>query len=216
MFDLLLYLGDKTELFGNLNSSTVTISKDIGISQQSVSRKLIELEQSGMIKRQASTSGITLSLSEKGRNRILDHFEYIRKIVDRNRVESFSGRVQTGIRQGKYYVKKYSDKFSEVLGFEPFHGTLNLDVNRTLVKKFVNQLESFKILGFEDELREFGPVLCYEIELGINGKALNGALIVPERTKHPENIIEILAPINVREHLKVKDDDEILIRKVKK
>jgi CTP-dependent riboflavin kinase len=52
---LLLYLAEKGAMRKEAELSTVQIATELGISQQSVSRKLMELEEEKLITRTAST-----------------------------------------------------------------------------------------------------------------------------------------------------------------
>ena len=65
--ELLLYIAKKEGLFGSLKSSTLKISKELSISQQSISRKLREMENKSLIKRLTSPNGLIVSLDENGR-----------------------------------------------------------------------------------------------------------------------------------------------------
>lgn len=38
---------------------------------------------------------------------------------------------------------------------------------------------------------------------------IKGAIVVPSRTIHPPRIAEIIAPVNLREALKLKDGDRV-------
>jgi riboflavin kinase len=35
------------------------------------------------------------------------------------------------------------------------------------------------------------------------------AIVVPEATRHPKDVLEIVAPVSVKEHYGLKDGDEI-------
>ena len=68
--DILVYLSKKAGLFGEMDSSTIKLSQELETSQQTVSRKLREMEAEGLIKRTASPDGTRISLSDKGKRRI--------------------------------------------------------------------------------------------------------------------------------------------------
>jgi len=52
-----------------------------------------------------------------------------------------------------------------------------------------------------DQNRTFGEASCFNVMI----KDVRGAVIIPERTHYPEDVIEVIAPLNLREYLKVKD-----------
>lgn len=119
--------------------------------------------------------------------------------------------VTTGLQEGKYYVEKYKDKIKEKLKISPFLGTLNLipcnDKNfkqfeerlKTLEKFYIPPYKGFKGVTFvkckifKEELKENFPVW----------------ITIPEIKKH--NAIEIIADVNLREKLNLRDNDEVYI-----
>lgn len=117
------------------------------------------------------------------------------------------GKITTGHGEGKKFlnllwVKK---QIQEKLQFTPYPGTLNLILTnesiqfRTLLKK--TQYARIKpVEGFYDGIAV--PAL-------INSKKC--AIIVPEVENYPTNMIEIIAPLNLRHSLKVKDGDEVSV-----
>ena len=103
--------------------TTNDIAAETGISQQTASRKLIELEKDEKIERM----GGKLFLTPKA-------VDGIRKFV-RETLESlesgsiaFSGKVTVGLGEGAFFLKQkqYADSFRKKLGFRPFAGTLNV------------------------------------------------------------------------------------------
>jgi len=64
-----------------------------------------------------------------------------------------------------------------------------------------------KIHGFEDEDvgRAFGGCRCYRIR--ING--IGAAIVQPDRSNYPADLVEIIAPVNLRESLHLLDGDEV-------
>ncbi len=120
------------------------------------------------------------------------------------------GTVVPGLGEGKYYLlqKKYNKQFKKKLGYEPFPGTLNIELNeKELGKmKLLKEMEGINIEGFETNERTFGKARCFKGN--IEGKEI--AVILPERSHHP-NVIEIISPINLRKELGLKDGERISI-----
>ena len=104
------------------------------------------------------------------------------------------GKIVSGLGEGAYFVKMYEKLFLDNLGFVPFHGTLNLEV-----KKIPELKNPIRITPSGD----FKPVLCYMAK--INGT--RAAVIRPVATRHPENIVEIIAPICIKDFYGLKDGD---------
>ena len=109
----------------------------------------------------------------------------------------FKGKVVSGLNEGSAYVTKYLEQLRNNLGFEPFPGTLDLKIDaksRSLLK---------------NPLKIKGPVDTYFVMLN---DEVEGAIVVPEKTAHDKTTIEIVSPVNLREHFGLKDGDEVLLR----
>ncbi len=118
-------------------------------------------------------------------------------------MRAISGRVVTGLGEGQHYISKegYSRQFQSELGFVPFPGTLNIRLD----KPFAPPSEAIKIMGFSDEGRTFGGCECYRITI----KGIGAAVVRPERSNYPPDLIEIIAPVGLRESLCLSDGDEV-------
>lgn len=125
------------------------------------------------------------------------------------------GKIVSGLGKGAYFVKMYEKLFLDNLGFVPFHGTLNLEVKK--IPKLDNPIT---IMPSE---YNFKPVHCYMAKF--NGERtdasqrrvrvhtprrpfIQAAVIRPVATKHPENIVEIIAPICIKDFYGLKDGDK--------
>ncbi len=115
------------------------------------------------------------------------------------KIKKVRGRVISGIGKGRYYVKQnpYFSLFKSLLGADPFLGTLNV-----LVEDGNLQI---------DELpHRFKPSTFGEIKysLGRLGR-LKILILRPMRSIHPESVFEIVASINLRKKLNLRDGDVI-------
>ena len=207
-FDLLLYLGQKCKLFNEYQSSTLAIAKDIGLSQQTVSRRLIAFENFGLIKRKVSQDGIIFSIDNKGIVKLKNIFYSLNSIFD-TKAASLTGAIVTGLGEGGYYISKYKKKINEKFGFSPFPGTLNLKVNKSDKLRFLSYLEEEKIDGFNHKDRTFGAISCYKVML----KNTVSLIVIPERTTHKEEIIELVSPYNLRKKFNLLDNQMLEIKK---
>jgi riboflavin kinase, archaea type len=114
------------------------------------------------------------------------------------------GKVSVGIGEGQFYISKdgYKRQFREILGFEPFPGTLNIKLDTLFVPP---EQKAVRIKGFQDEDRTFGECRCYKIKL--NG--IDAAVVRPERSDYPHDLIEVIAPVNLRKALVLEDGDSV-------
>ena len=116
------------------------------------------------------------------------------------------GKVSAGRGEGQYYISKdgYKIQFREILGFEPFPGTLNVKLNTLFVPP---EQKAIRIKGFQDEDRTFGECRCYRIKL--NG--IDATVVRPERSDYPADLIEVIAPVNLRKALVLGEGDLVEI-----
>ncbi|MFW9930624.1 MAG: DUF120 domain-containing protein [Candidatus Thorarchaeota archaeon] len=128
------------------------------------------------------------------------------------------GLMITGLGEGKYYIAipEYSKQFEELLGWVPFPGTLNIRLTTPDdVEGFQRLLSSpsYLIKGFQHEGRTFGEALLWKCEIQhFKDEVVAGAIIRPVRTHHSHQIIECIAPINLREKFNLKDEETIILR----
>lgn len=202
--ELLMHIAKKG-LFDVMKTSTLKIASEFDVSQQTVSRDLREMEKFGLIKREATPNGMSVMLEEKGRNFLKKHFDELNKIFERKK--ELYGLVARGIGEGSYYVglNGYQSQFKKKLGFKAYPGTLNLKVDKKDALGFLSSLEMIEINAFSTKKRTYGSLKCCRVK--ING--INGAIIVPERARHGEDIIELIAPIHLRDKLGLKDSQKV-------
>jgi riboflavin kinase len=119
------------------------------------------------------------------------------------------GTIFSGKGKGKYFMSQleYKRQFEKILGFIPFEGTLNVRVNVNDTKNFLKNKESMIISGFISGKNNFGGLKCYKIKIN----TINGALIIPDRTQYDEKTVELIAEVNIRKSLGLKDGDIITI-----
>jgi riboflavin kinase, archaea type len=205
--NIIIYLAHYTGLFDSFKFKTSEIAKEFNISQQSASRILIELEKEKYIKRIHLQNGIEISLDDKARTLIKEYHKLINNLF-KNSIK-LKGIIVEGIGQGKYYVslKEYKKQFKEKLDINPFAGTLNIKVKLNKKKEFLENKNMILINGFIKKNRTFGDILAYKVRI----KNIVCSIIIPKRTSHEENIIEIISNFNLREKFKLKTNDEIII-----
>ena len=210
----LLTLAKKGKVKGSVYISSKDLGKELGVSQQTASRWLKELESSGAIERIFVKGGQTITLTEYGKNYLKTFFVDMCELFNKKNDElTIDGTIVSGIGEGKYYVSRpfYKKQFEDGLGFSPYSGTLNItltDETDILLRKFLDRYPSVILKSGTDEGRSFGNVRCYKAL--IDGR-VEGAVIIPLRTHHPQNVVEIIAPKNLKNSLKKKDGDLIRI-----
>jgi len=72
----------------------------------------------------------------------------------------------------------------------------------------MDSLSYVEIQGFKNGGRSFGSGKCYRVMLNDEVEA---SVVVALRTHYGDDVLEILAPINLRERLKLKNGDTVRI-----
>lgn len=128
---------------------------------------------------------------------------------EQNRIR-IKGFVASGRGVGKNFVELgwAQKQFEEKLGFKPYPGTLNLTLNSGEVKKR-KKLEMLDGIVIMPE-KGYCKAKCFKAKItGLN--EVKSALIFPLVSDYPENLIEIISPINLREKLNLKNGDSLEI-----
>ncbi|HLC36333.1 MAG TPA: DUF120 domain-containing protein [archaeon] len=206
MEELLIFIAGKSNFYNFFESSTKEISRELNCSQQTVSRKLIDLEKEKLIERRISSKGVSLRLTKKGKELLEKKYRNLMSLFE-ERKKIISGKVFTGLGEGAYYIKHYSKILKEIIGFTPFEGTLNIKVNETEAANFLDSLKSIKINEFKKGNRTFGGVNCFKVKIN----SVEGALLIPERTNHARDTLELIAPVFLRKKFNLKDESEVKV-----
>jgi len=192
--------------------TTTDLARRLDSSQQTMSRKIRELEKLGLIERTLS-KGQFITLTDEGMKFLRKKYLELKDIVEHSKIESlsFGGNVVSGSGEGQYYVsqEEYFLQFNEKLGFRPFLGTLNIKLKTIHDIKAKDEMERIKpvvISGFRKENRTFGELRCYPCVIN---RKVKGVVVIPVRSHHPSDIVEIISPLNLRKALSAKDNDYV-------
>jgi riboflavin kinase len=182
--------------------SVSALASLMGTSHQVAERELSLLEDLGYVERTEDSAGEKVRITESGRQQLPAEYRQHRCISESPR--PLRGKVASGMGKGQYYLSRegYRRQFIAYLGFSPYPGTLNVKLQEPFDP---SRQQAIKIHGFEDEGRAFGECRCYRIR--ING--IGAAIVQPERSNYPADLVEIIAPVNLRESLHLQDGDEV-------
>lgn len=210
---ILLYLAEKGAVVEGVKTSTAALARELGISQQSVSRLLMELAREGLIERESSGRNMVIRLTDEALELALSLYAKLKEILESPSEMILTGRVFTGLGEGAYYIQIpfYMRQFEEKLGFKPYPGTLNLKLIRrddVLRRALVERAARIEIERFSDGRRSYGGARCIKARVGEE----DAAIIFIERTHYPRDVIEILSPVCLRERLGLKDGDIVSVR----
>ncbi len=122
------------------------------------------------------------------------------------------GTVTSGFGRGKEFValEGYARQFEQRLGYEPYPGTLNLELDNP-ARERIAPLEPTRLGGWEEDERSFGAVDCYPAFIPHCEDSIPLHLILPDRTDHDTSTIELISPVNLRDRFDLSDDTVIEI-----
>ncbi len=195
--------------------STVELARKLGKSQQIASKHLEELERQGFIERMRSGGKTYVKLTENGVNTASKLYYTLHKVFGREeRSLEVSGTIFVGLGEAAYYVshEEYRKQFISKLGFDPFPGTLNIRLGSSLDRKIRRDLsvaKGIRIEGFAHGKRTFGGAECFRAIL--NSK-MHCAVLVIDRTSYDDSVLEILAPVNLRKTLNLKEGTRVRVK----
>jgi riboflavin kinase len=201
---------------GPIQLSSSSFAKHISSSTQTASRRLQALEREGLISRTIlPAGGQQVTITRSGKDILRNEYYEYQKIFEpiENEVV-LRGEVITGLGEGQYYtsLEEYRVQFRDKLDFIPYPGTLNLilDDKSTVLRKKLDEDKGIPIHGFNSQQRTFGGGKCFRAMIG----KVEGAAILPDRSHYPDDVLEVIAPKNLRKTLGLKDGDEISVRVV--
>ena len=218
--DILVALGKMGGIRRQVTCTTAELGDLLGISQQTASRKLVEMEHRNLIIRKYSQRGNSIKITQEGISNLEHVFTDMWMILTTSGKKltdeiTLKGTVITGMAEGAYYMGKrpYLDQITMILGFSPFPGTLNLQILDEITSgnfERLLRLPAKFISGFKEEDRVFGDVFLWPTYLLIGDKKIPSAIVRPGRTHHA-NQIELIAHENIKKEYHVKDGDELTV-----
>ena len=114
------------------------------------------------------------------------------------------GKVFSGNKRGKQFVKLpwVKKQIHEKIGFNPYVGTLNLRLPNEAGINKLRKANGFKIKPEKGycEGKVFKALVMGKVE---------GGVVLPDVTEYPPDLLEVLAPVNLRKILKIKDGIEV-------
>jgi riboflavin kinase len=202
-------------LMGGMHDYVVISSRELGemliMSQQSASKRILELLDAGLINRDLGARRQRIKLTQKGIDLLRKEYNEYQRIFEMRDEIVIKGTVITGMGEGQYYVTQpgYLEQFSEKLGFTPYEGTLNVKVPSSDIHKVqtVKKAKPIIVKGFERNGRTFGNVECHKATI----QNIECAVVMPSRS-HYDDVLEILCKYHLRRTLGMNDGDEVEVR----
>jgi len=208
-------------LAGALEGQTTVTCSDLAerldASNQTASRRLQRLEDANYLTRELSGEGQRIALTDDGKRALQREYVEYRRLFEGNNDVTLHGTVTSGMGEGRHYISLsgYMEQFRDRLGYEPFPGTLNVDLSDESVRKRarMDSIDPVEIDGWETDDRTYGPAYCWPatVETPVGDRYEGTHVIAPERTHHGDDQLELIAPEKLRETLELEDGDELSI-----
>ena len=199
-----------------IHISSINLSKNLGVSQQSASRYLIELVGKRYLERRLAQGGQVITVLNKGISVLRKEFSDYNLIFGTQKEIEMKGILETGLGEGGYYISKkgYMSQFKKRLKWKPYEGTFNLRLNDDEVPKIeaMKAAEGILIEGFEQEGRTFGKAWVFKCSLKNDNEIVNECAIISPKRTHYRRVVEVISPIFLRDKLKANDGDMFTIK----
>jgi riboflavin kinase len=115
------------------------------------------------------------------------------------------GTVFSGNGDGRKFISLpwVTRQIQEKLGFTPYAGTLNIRLTKESAKKkkLLEEAEKFEIKPEEG--------YCTGILIKAKIKNLSCAFIIPQIPSYPQDELEVVAAVNLRERFGLRDGSEV-------
>jgi riboflavin kinase len=205
---------------GETKLSCAVLADELDVSNQTASRRLRTLATAGLIERDTVGDGQWVRITDAGERALREEYETYRRVFEEPETITLEGAVTSGMGEGRHYISLpgYMEQFEDRLGYGPFAGTLNLDLDAESVRARAGlaAFDPITIEGWEGEDRTYGPAFCYPamLETGDAGgqeRYEPAHVITPERTHHDEDQLEVIAPEKLRDELGLADGDRLIV-----
>jgi len=205
----------KIASIGGIHSYIAISSRELGetleMSQQSASKRILELLEEGYIERDLGARRQRIRITEKGVEELRKEYNEYRRIFEYTDHIILNGTITAGMGEGGYYIcqQQYMVQFQDKLLFKPYEGTLNIRLDKEDVGKLeiVRNSSGHLIKGFNRDGRSFGDVVAHKSKI----RNIDCAIVIPERS-HYEDIIEVVCQYHLRRTLSLTDGDRVEIR----
>ena len=188
--------------------SSANFGSMLGVSQQTASKRLLDLIGDGLILRNIVARREQVKLTPKGVEVLRREFAEYKIIFEAARELTLAGILTSGLGEGAFYMRQrgYKEQFARKLGYEPYEGTLNLRcAGKDLANlEILRQAEGIHIDEFRSGGRMFGGAKCFRARMN----SVDCAVIMPLRS-HYSDMVELISKSNLRTRLGLSDGDSV-------
>jgi riboflavin kinase len=119
------------------------------------------------------------------------------------------GKIFSGTGEGAKFIQLpwVKRQITKKLGFTPYQGTLNIKLTEDSLnlKELLKKVDAIEILPSKG----FSRGKCFEAYFM---DELKCAIVMPDVVNYPVDVVEVIAPINLREKFNLKDGDMVDVK----
>lgn len=123
--------------------------------------------------------------------------------------EAITGRVTSGLGEGRHFTRLdwAVTQFVTRLGIDPYPGTLNLTVAAGPSRDAWHALRERPGVRIDPPDAAYCGARCYRVSLG----GVAAAIVFPEVPGYPDDRIELIAAVSLRDTIGVADGDMLTV-----
>lgn len=128
-------------------------------------------------------------------------------------MKTVKGKITSGLNKATEFMKKevYLKQYEDKLGYIPYYGTLNITLDNDIHLDVNGKLkEHLKILNGNEK---YGDVYFLNAKItNLNNNITEtGDILFPTKTIYSFNTLEFVSKDNLRNTMKLKDEDKVMI-----
>jgi riboflavin kinase len=131
-------------------------------------------------------------------------------VIDGDMSMVVKGQIVTGIGVGSRFIGMgwVREQILEKLGFDPYLGTLNVRMDEETSRRYHSLLDGREGIPIEPLDERYHRGKCYRSRID---DRVDGAIVVPIVPDYPADLLEVIAPVNLRERLGLRDGSEVTV-----
>ena len=120
------------------------------------------------------------------------------------------GKIATGLGKASDFteVPWAKSAFRKILGEDPYPGTVNIILSKVEYLEIWEHVRTSRGIVVSPPQPDWCDAFCYKAK--ISGK-IDAAVVLPDVAEYPQDQVELIAPVNVREALSLADGDNVEI-----
>lgn len=194
------------------------LADELDISPQTASRRLQNLEESGLIIRERVSDGQFVTLTPRGYNLLEREYERYKELFSDHHSLQLMGSVSNGLGTSQHILTLdgYADQLERKLQYRLYPGTLNVTLKRPLGRRHtqLKHMDPIPIDSWANGDRHYAKLYCYPARLksAADVTYTRTHLVTSPNLDCRDRTIELLAPIELRSEFGLTNGDELHVQ----